>query len=171
MQPAFTIEPFGPQHDRAAFSCGNQSLDEFVRTRARKENELGYCAVFILVEQQQPETIAGYYTLSSHSLTLDGLDAAVRKKLPRYPIVPTTLIGRLARDLRFRKTGAGEFLLIDALRRALRSVEQIGSYAVAVDAIDSAAAAFYTRFGFVPLVGQTNRLYLPIASVKRLGLA
>ena len=102
MHPTFTIELLGPHHDRAAFSCGNASLDDFIKTKARKENDLGYCAVFILVEEQGAQPIVGYYSLSSHSVTLDGIDAASRKKLPRYPLVPTTLIGRLARDLRFR---------------------------------------------------------------------
>jgi len=170
MNPVWTVEPLGPNHDRGAFSCGNASLDDFIKTKARKENELGYCAVFILAEAAEPRSIVGYYSLSSHSVTLDGLDAASRKKLPRYPVVPTTLVGQLARDLRFRGQRAGETLLLDALRRALLSAEQVGSYAVTVDAIDAAAAAFYAEYGFLPLLGQGSRLYLPMASIRRLGL-
>jgi len=170
MPPAFTIEPLGPHHDRAPFSCGNASLDDFIKTKARKENELGYCAVFILVEEQGSQTIVGYYSLSSHSVTLEGIVAASRKKLPKYPVVPTALIGRLARDRRFRGQGVGEFLLVDALKRALQSSAQVGSYAVTVDAIDDDAVAFYAKYGFVPLIGHRNRLYLPMASIKRLGL-
>jgi predicted GNAT family N-acyltransferase len=170
MLPAFTIEPLGPHHDRMAFSCGNASLDDFLKTKARKENELGYGAVFILIEEHGSQAIVGYYSLSSHSVALEGIDAASRKKLPRYPIVPTTLIGRLAREIRFRGRGIGEFLLVDALKRALRSSEQVGSFAVTVDAIDNEAVAFYAKYGFVPLIGHSNRLYLPMASVGRLGL-
>ena len=170
MRPSFTIEPLGPHHDRVAFSCGNASLDDFIKTKARKENELGYDAVFILVEGSGSAPIVGYYSLSSHSVTLDGIDAASRKKLPKYPVVPTTLVGRLARDLRFRGQGVGQFLLVDALKRALQSSEQVGSHAVAVDAIDDEAIAFYSKYGFVPLLGHPNRLYLPMASIKRLGL-
>jgi predicted GNAT family N-acyltransferase len=170
MRPSFTIEPLGPHHDRVAFSCGNASLDDFIKTKARKENELGYCAVFILIEEQGSQPIVGYYSLSSHSVTLEGIDAASRKKLPKYPVVPTSLIGRLARDLRFRGQGVGQFLLVDALKRALQSSEQVGSYAVAVDAIDGEAIAFYAKYGFVPLIGHKNRLFLPMASIKKLGL-
>ena len=168
MHPDFAVEPLGSHHDRTAFSCGNAQLDDFVKTKARKEHELGYGAVFILVAAQGAATIAGYYSLSSYSITLDGIDEAARRKLPRYPNVPGTLIGRLARDLRFRGTGAGEFLLMDALRRARQSSRQVGSYAVTVDAIDDAAAAFYSRYGFLPLIGHANRLYLPMASIERL---
>lgn len=76
---AWTIAPLGSHHDRAGFSCGNAPLDDFIRTKARKENELGYCAVFILVEKPDARSIVGYYSLSSHSVTLDGLDAASAK--------------------------------------------------------------------------------------------
>jgi len=170
MPPDFGVEPLGPHHDRAAFSCGNTQLDDFLKTKARKEHELGYCAVFVLVAARGAATIAGYYSLSSHSITLDGIDEAARRKLPRYPNVPSTLVGRLARDLRYHGTGAGEFLLMDALRRARQSSRQVGSYAVAVDAIDDGAVAFYSKYGFLPLIGHAKRLYLPMASIERLTL-
>src|ERR1700722_8557804 len=108
MESRLTIEPFGPHHDRAAFSCGNGSLDDFIRTKARKERDLGYGAVFVAVDDDNPKAIVGFYTLSSHSIILDGIDAATRKKLPRYPTVPATLLGRLARDSRFRGERIGE---------------------------------------------------------------
>jgi GNAT superfamily N-acetyltransferase len=170
MASALTIEPLGPHHDRAGFSCGNTSLDDFIKTMARKENELGYGAVFILVEDRNPRMIAGYYTLSSHFIRLDVIDAASRKRLPRYPTVPATLIRRLARDLRFRGTGAGEILLMDALRRASRSSGQVGSHAVTVDAIDDNAVAFYAKFGFIPLLGESRRLWLSMALIGGLAL-
>jgi predicted GNAT family N-acyltransferase len=170
MDPPFTVEPLGPHHDRTTFSCGSPSLDDFIKTKARKENELGYCAVFILAQRRGSQSIAGYYSLSSHSVTLDGVDAASRKKLPKYPVVPTTLIGRLARDLRYRRQGAGQLLLIDALKRAQQSAAQVGSYAVTVDAIDDQAIAFYARYGFIPLIGHSHRMYLPMATIKRLSL-
>lgn len=170
IQPGFTIETLGRHHNRAAFSCGNDLLDDYLRTKARKENDLGYSAVFVLVEQRGSSAVAGYYTLSSHSITLDGIEPDLRRRLPRYPSVPTTLIGRLARDLQFRGTGAGEFLLLDALRRALHNSRQVGSYAVTVDAIDAAAIAFYARYGFRELIGHAARLYLPMASIEQLRL-
>ena len=162
------VEALGAQHDRAAFSCGNASLDDFLKTRARKENELGYSAVFIMVAAGTPDSVVGYYTLSAHSMRLDGIGLSIRRKLPRYPVVPTTLIGRLARDVSVRKCGVGELLLLDALRRALGVSDQVGSYAVTVDAIDDAAVAFYLRYGFTPLEGDSGRLYLPMESVRKL---
>lgn len=170
MPDTFAIEPLGPHHDRRAFSCGKPAPDDFIKTKARKETALGYCAVFVLIARSDPNAIGGYYSLSAHTIVLDGIAAAVRGKLPKYPLVPTTRIGRLARDLRFHGQGAGRLLLIDALQRAWRNAAQIGAYAVTVDAIHGEAASFYAKYGFVPLIAQPGRLYLPMALIARLGL-
>ena len=50
-------------------------------------------------------TIAGYYTLSSTSVQLAELPAETVRKLPRYPLVPATLLGRLAVDRRQQGRG------------------------------------------------------------------
>lgn len=170
MAVAFTITPLGPQHDRAAFSCGNAALDDYLRTKARKEAALGYCAVFVMAEDGAPATIAGCYTLSSASMAVDGMAQQVRKRLPRYPLVSAMLIGRLARDTRFRGSRVGAKLLLDAMRRGLHVSAQIGAHAMVVDAIDVVARAFYERHGFIPLAGGGNRLYLPMESIKKLAL-
>ena len=170
MLPSLAVEPLGPRHDRAGFACGNAALDDFIRTRARKEQDLGFSAVFVAVVGSDINTISGYYSLSSHSISVQGIPPGVRKRFPRYPAVPTTLLGRLASAVQFRGKRVGEFLLLDALHRALQSSQHVGSYAVAVDAIDNAAISFYSKYGFAPMEEYPNRLYLPIASIKRLGL-
>ena len=73
MPAGFLFEPLGPRHNRAAFSCGNDSLDDFIKTKARKERDLGFCAVFVMREEAAPSVIAGYYTLSTHSTRIEGI--------------------------------------------------------------------------------------------------
>jgi predicted N-acetyltransferase YhbS len=145
-------------------------LDDFIRTKARKEHALGFSAVFVAVAERGSDTIYGYYSLSSHAVAVQGIPLEIRKKLPKYPAVPTTLLGRLARGVQFHRQRVGEFLLLDALNRAIQSSEHVGSYAVVVDAIDNAAISFYSKYGFLPTEESASRLYLPIASIKRLGL-
>jgi hypothetical protein len=41
------------------------------------------------------DTIAGYYTLSSRSVQLRELPEQTARMLPRYPLVPATLLGAL----------------------------------------------------------------------------
>ena len=89
-------------------------------------------------------------------------------KLPRYPALGDTLIGRLARDLSFRGQRIGELLLIDALKIALSMSRKIASAAVVVDAKDENARRFYTGFGFMGFPETVNRLFLPMRTIEEL---
>jgi GNAT superfamily N-acetyltransferase len=111
-------------------------------------------------------TIAGYYTLSATSVQLGELPAQTVRKLPRYPLVPATLLGRLAVDRRHQGKGYGRFLLGDALHRAARS--EIASFAVIVDAKDESARRFYERESFLPFPDQPMKLFRPMTDVRRL---
>jgi predicted GNAT family N-acyltransferase len=89
-------------------------------------------------------------------------------KLPRYPVIGATLIGRLARDVSFRGQGVGELLLLDVLKVSLKMSRQIASAAVVVDAKDGQARGFYMGFGFVAFGEHENRLLLRMDLVERL---
>ncbi len=111
-------------------------------------------------------TIAGYYTLSATVIEAPGPPAAVLRKLPRYPLIPATFLGRLAVDLRCRGQGIGRHLLADALFRSLRS--EIASFAVVVDAKDEDALRFYQHQSFLPFPDHPMRLFRPMADIARL---
>src|SRR5262245_20088290 len=162
------IEPLGPHHDRVDFSCGADSLDRYLREQASQDARRSAAAPFALVSATEPNTVVGYYTLSSHSIDLGELPAHVAKKLPRYPLVPATLLGRLAVDRRYKGQGLGERLLMDALGRALTQSAQITAVAVTVDAIDDPAARFYPRFGFIPFPDRPDRLFLMMKTIAAL---
>ncbi|MBK0506674.1 GNAT family N-acetyltransferase, partial [Klebsiella pneumoniae] len=78
------------------------------------------------------------------------------RRLPRYPLVPAVLLGRLAVDRKHQGKGYGRFLLADALGRAVRS--EIASFAVVVDAKDEAARRFYERESFLSFPDQPMKL-------------
>ena len=123
-------------------------------------------AVFVLTSDAK--TIAGYYTLSQYAVELDAIPQEIAKKLPRYPQVPATLIGRLAVANEFRGKGLGEMLLMDALHRSLAGSRVVASAAVIVDAKDEQGLAFYRKYGFLELPQVPKRLFIPIATVERL---
>lgn len=112
--------------------------------------------------------MAGHYTLSQCAVQLDVVPSDVAKRLRKYPIVPTTLLGRLAIGTVFRGEGHGAILLMDALYRSLRSSKEVGSAAVVVDAIDSAATALYSKYGFLRLPKIERRLFLPMDTIEQL---
>ncbi|MFM9090484.1 MAG: GNAT family N-acetyltransferase [Verrucomicrobiota bacterium] len=163
---AYRFEPLAKQHDRAAFRCASAPLNAYLQQFARKDAERHVAAAFVMVPVDAPATIVGYYTLSAFTVELAELPEAMGKKLPRYPRLPATLLGRLARDVKFPGTGA--LLLMDALVRAHRKSAEIASLAVVADAKDAAALAFYRRFGFAPLGGGSNRVFLPMGTVAEL---
>lgn len=158
------IEPLSSDHDRSGFDSGVEPLDRYFRTQAGQDARKNLAAPFVLVLPDG--TIAGYFTLSSTSVRLAELPARVVRKLPRYPSVPATLLGRLAVDRRCRGQGYGRFLLADALYRAARS--EIATFAVIVDAKDDDARRFYERESFLPFPDQPMKLFRPIADIRRL---
>ena len=162
------VEPLGRHHDRAGFSCGNETLNRYLKEIARQDARRLVAAPFVLVDETVPKTILGYYTLSSFSVSLADLPEEVARKLPSYPNVPVTLLGRLAADHRYQGRGLGAFLLMDALRRVWVESSQIAAVAVVVDAIDKQAVLFYKRFDFISFPERPYRLFLPMKTIAAL---
>jgi predicted GNAT family N-acyltransferase len=166
-QPLYRVEPLGKQHDRSGFSCGVEALDRYLHVQAGQDSRKRVAAPFVLCEGTSNHVVA-YYTLSALSLDIGEWPEAVARKLPKYPLVPATLLGRLAVDTRVRGSGVGEHLLMDALHRALEATQKVASVAVVVDAKNAAAEAFYRRYGFVSFADQRARLFLPMAVIAKL---
>ena len=152
---------------REVFNCGVDALTSFLRQRARKEMQSHTSACFVAVPITDPGRIAGYYTLSAATILTTVLPPELVARLPRYPNLPATLLGRLARDVSFRGQGIGELLLISALRRALGNTVVVGSVAVVTDPKDAQAAAFYSRYGFRKLISFGERLFLPMQEITK----
>jgi GNAT superfamily N-acetyltransferase len=163
----YRIEALGKNHDRAAFDCGSAALDRYLHQQARQDAEKSVAAPFVLTTPPAFRVL-GYYTLSASIVDTGELPDTLSKKLPRYPQLPVTLLGRLAVDQSMKGKGIGQLLLMDALRRSLEAAANIAAMAVVVDAKDDAAQAFYRHFSFLPLHQQPRRLFLPMKTVAAL---
>lgn len=162
----FRLEPLANQ-DRAEFSCGAPSLDDYIRRQAGQDSRRQVATVFLLIDDSTG-LLAGYYTLSSTSIVATALPESMRKRLPRHDAFPATLLGRLAVDQRQKERGLGKWLLVDACIRSLLQSTAIASLAVVVDALDDSAERFYATFGFQRLGTPGRRLFLPMASIAAL---
>jgi predicted GNAT family N-acyltransferase len=162
----FKVEPLAKAHDRAAFSCGIEALDNYLKKQASQDVAKHAAVCFVLTPDGK--TIAGFYTLSQYSIDLVKLPKEIAAQLPKYPEVPATLLGRLAISSEFRGQKLGEFLLLDALYRSVRQSQHVASSAVIVDAKDEAARGFYLHFDFLPLPDTQNRLFLPMQTIEKL---
>jgi ribosomal protein S18 acetylase RimI-like enzyme len=151
------------RHVRDTFSCGIASLDEYFRSRARQDTDKYAAAVFVMAECA---TVTGYYTLTAYAINAGDLPDAIVRKLPRYPNLPATLIGRLAVDRQYQRKGIGEELLVDALKRSLENTSRIGSVAVVVEAGNEHAKKFYQAYGFIQFPGSPNKLSVPMRTIR-----
>jgi GNAT superfamily N-acetyltransferase len=79
------------------------------------------------------------------------------KKLPRYPVVPSVRLGRLAVDVRYQGKKLGAAMLCNAICRALRS--EIAAHMMVVEAKNEPAANFYIFHGFRSDPDDPLRLY------------
>jgi predicted GNAT family N-acyltransferase len=165
-QARFAIEPLGDQHHRAAFSCGVAALDAYLHRQAGQDTRKRAAVAFVATADGR--TVAGYYRLSQHAIQLDSVPEEIAKKLQKYPMVPTTLVGRLAVSSEFRGLRLGELLLMDALQRSLVLSEQAASAGVIVDAKDESAVSFYGKYGFLHLPKVERRLFLAMGTVAQL---
>ncbi len=165
-KPPFMIEALASRHIRKDFSCGDIALDRYLQRQAGQDARKHVAATFVLVEKGGLE-ILGYYSLSATSVRLADLPERIAKKLPRYPLVPAILLGRLAVDETKRNKGYGQVLLIDALKRCL-AANEIGWAALIVDAKDENAASFYEHHEFIRLSKRPLLLYLARTTISSL---
>jgi len=168
-KPAWRVEDLNSGHDRAGFSCGQPSLDDFIKQYASQNQKSGVSRTIVALGATDTARVRGYYSLAAGSVAMEAIPAELRKRLPKYP-VPVAHLGRLAADKSAQGQGLGSFLLIDALRRIERAANSIGVHAVEVVAIDDAAKNFYLKYGFVELADDRHHLYLPLSVVRKLGL-
>jgi predicted GNAT family N-acyltransferase len=160
----YRLEPLGKHHDRAEYTCGIESLDSYLKTQASQDMRRKANAVFVLVPEERPNRIVGYFTLCSYGLAPGTIPDEARKHIPRYPLVSATLIGRLAISMASQGRRLGSLLLAEALRKAYENASVVGSSMVVVDAIDDRAVRFYRAHGFVKLP-ESMRLVLPMRTI------
>ncbi len=164
MAGSFRIEPLSGEHDRSQFLSGSDALDRYFREQASQDIKRRIATCFVAVNIASGD-VAGYYTLTATSVALNALAPEIVKKLPRYPVVPAVLLGRLAVNRRYEGQGLGGVLLADALARTARA--ELGVFAILVDAKDEGARRYYEHHGFTLLPGEWRRLCLTISAAIR----
>ena len=152
-------------HDREGFDCGVPALNEYLRRYARQNHDTGGAKTFVAVAPESPAIILGYYTIGPAAIAFAKTPAAVTRKLGRYE-VPVFRLGRLAVSRSVQGRGLGGDLLLAAGERALAVAQEVGGVALAIDAKDERAAAWYERFGALPLLDDPLKLVLPLDTIR-----
>jgi GNAT superfamily N-acetyltransferase len=146
------------------FDCGEPALNEWLRSRALKNETTGASRTFVTVEAESGN-VAGYYCLSAGSLALEDAPSRVKRNMPSP--IPIILIGRLAVDERFTGRGLGASLLQHALLKGIEASRIVGARAFVVDALNDDAESFYRRFGFELMPPASKRaMFLLVADAE-----
>lgn len=146
-------------HYLAEFSCGEPTLDDWLRTRALDNLRLGASRTYVSCGAGS-RRVVGYYALAMGSILSHEVPGGMRRNMPR--MIPAVVLGRLAVDLTAQGTGLGGLLLQDAVTRAAKAAQEVSARLVLVHALSSAAANFYERHGFVRLPLETPTLALDL---------
>ena len=153
------------RHNRAAFSCGVDRIDNFLKITAggyvRDDNGRIYVAV-----ERNGGRLAGFYALGPHAIDASSLNPDMVKRLPRFDRVPSFYIPMIGSHSDLQNRGVGSYLLADALKRCMSLADAVGGRFVVLDAINERAATLYARYGFMPLASQPDRMVVGMAKLR-----
>lgn len=164
-EPPDLPEPIGPHHQVAAFDCGEEALNIYLRKFALANHQAGYARTFVTFDRQN--LIQGYYTLTASQVLHESASERLAKGSARHPI-PVILLARLAVDKTAQGHRLGQSLLLDGIHRVLNVSESVGVRALLVHAKHERAAEFYRKYaGFEPLPGDPLALYLLLKDARK----
>jgi predicted acetyltransferase len=171
---AYTIEPFDPEkHDRAAFSCGVEQVDNYFQKTANKLAKADNVRLYVMINSAG--TVIGFYALNAHAVHFTELPAKFARTRPSHGNIPAAYISMIGRDQRFRGGGYGGDLLVDALRRIAVAADAIGVAVVMLDVLDcgdpdrvARRKTLYESYGFLSLASNPLRMFLPVSVIHKL---
>lgn len=159
------IELLDRRHRREDFDYGNPELNDYLRHTARQHTDKGLSRTEVLVEDEAPDTILGYVTMSLAEIVTDGLPPRYAKKYPAK--AHGAKLARLAVSRSRQRRGLGALMMVHAMRRALQVADSAGIIGLFVDAKDEAASRYYRRFGFLPVPDDPHKLFMPLATLRQ----
>lgn len=154
--------PLTPAHDLSRFGSGKSALDGWLRDHAL-DSEGRSARTYVVCEPDA--VVVGYYCISTGSVERGALPPKMKRAQGLPNQIPVAIIGRLARDERYRGTRLGQDLLQDALRRILAAAQIVGLRAVIVHAMDDAAAAFWKAHEFIECPIGSRTFFLPVETI------
>lgn len=154
--------PYLAEHDVTGFSCGEISLDHWIRSTAARNESNDASRTFVVCDG--PAVVA-YYALAAGSIDRTFVPKSLQRNMPNP--LPVVVLGRLAVDSRYQDRGLGSGLLKDAMIRAALTSRTIGVKGILVHAISEDARQWYLKRWFLESPLDPMTLLLPTAQIRR----
>ncbi len=135
--------PLGANHDLAGFDCGEASLNQWLISRAFKNEKTGASRTYVLTDDQ---CVIGYFSLSNGHVSRAAAPGLISRNMPEP--MPVIIMGRLAVHMDYQRRGLGGDLLRDAFLRARKASEISAARALLIHALNGKAKQFYLHHGF-----------------------
>lgn len=153
--------PLTERHDTADFSCGTDSLDQWLKRRALKNQVQGASRTYVVCDGTR---VVAYYALASGAVTSADATGRFRRNMPDP--IPVVVLGRLAVDGALQGRGFGRALIRDAGLRVRQAADAIGIRGMVVQALSDDARVFYEKVGFEPSPLDPNLLMIALTDLK-----
>lgn len=138
-------EPLHAGHILTPFCCGVDSMDNWLKQRAMKNQLSGASRTFVCCDDAK---VMAYYSLASSAVVTNTAPGSFRCNMPDP--IPVVVPGRLVVDKSQHGKGVGRALMRDAGLRVIQVAETIGIRGMLVHALSDEAWEFYLRVGFKP---------------------
>jgi GNAT superfamily N-acetyltransferase len=136
-------EPLADHHNIEGFDSGEDSLDNWLRRRARANQLSGASRTYVASDGKR---VIGYYALASGTITIENAPGRFKRNMPNP--IPVVVLGRLAVDREWQSKGIGRALFKDAAFRVANAADAIGIRGIVVHALSEEAKNFYLALGF-----------------------
>ena len=166
-------------NEHPAISGFNNEIGEVrdcLRDEALLDMKKCVARTFVAVDTQQDKagTVAGYFTLRAYALKIrdayfdDFYPEPVTS--PIFMEVPLAELMWLGCDTEYRGEGAGDTLLLEALKATAEAADRIGLIGLHLRSVPS-ATAFYEEFGFLQFAVYSSdrmRYFLPVTDIEEI---
>lgn len=152
--------PLTERHVTSEFSCGVDSLDDWLKRRSLKNQIQGASRTFVVCDGAR---VLAYYALASGAVTAKHATGKFRRNMPEP--IPVVVLGRLAVDRSLHGRGFGRALVRDAGMRVLQAADAIGIRGMTVHALTDEAKTFYEKVGFDPSPLDSHVLMITLADL------
>jgi GNAT superfamily N-acetyltransferase len=154
-------EPLADQYEIGDFRCGEASLDDWLKRRARANQVSGASRTFVVCEGKR---VIAYYALASGVVAVESAPGRFRRNMPNP--IPVAVLARMAVDLKWHGRGIGRAMFRDAALRVAHAADAIGIRGIVVHAISEEAKKFYLALGFDASPSEPMMLMVTLSDVR-----